>query len=175
MTHYCILQPSHYLKYIPILKITVELYQPNTHFIKLYIKVYVSYRYNSLNDDMLFAFRQIIAIIKLLNVVYNLQYTDFQINIATSYYKLRNYLYFADLNLVTGDDIQVRAHKIELSPPASEGRGVLAGCVLCFHTVLCLFVSEDLCMSQNFLLILLNCLFLLLLLNYFFLLYLFYC
>ena len=94
-------------------------------------------------------------------MVYNLQYTDFYINIATSYYKLRNYLYFADLNLVTGDDIQVRAHKIELSPPASEGRGVLAGCVLCFHTVLCLFVSEDLCMSQNFLLILFNCLFLL--------------
>ena len=33
--------------------------------------------------DMLFSSRQIIAITKLLNMVYNLQYTDFQINIAT--------------------------------------------------------------------------------------------
>ena len=86
-------------------------------------------------------------------MVYNLQYTDFQINIATFYYELRNYLNFADLTLVTGNDIQIRAHKIELSPPAPEGRVAPAGCVLYFYTVLYLFVYEDLCMSQNFLLL----------------------
>ena len=49
--------------------------------------------------DMLFSSRQIIAITKLLNMVYNLQYTDFQINIATSYYELRIYLNFADIQI----------------------------------------------------------------------------
>ena len=49
---------------------------------------------------MLFPSRQIIAIIKLLNMVYNLQYTDFQINIATSYYELRIYLNFADIQMI---------------------------------------------------------------------------
>ena len=70
---------------------------------------------------MLFPSRQIIAIIKLLNMVYNLQYTDFQINIATSYYELRNYLNFADLTPITDDDIQIRAHKIKLSYPCLKG------------------------------------------------------
>ena len=50
--------------------------------------------------------------IKLFCMVYNLEYTDFKINIAKSFHKLRNDKYFADITFVTEDDIQVRAPKI---------------------------------------------------------------
>lgn len=76
---------------------------------------------------MLSPSRQITAKMKLLNMVYNLQYTDFQINIATSYYELRNYLNLADLTLVTGHDIQFREHKIELSYPGPKGAELWLG------------------------------------------------
>ena len=48
-------------------------------------------------------------------MVYNLEYTDFQINIAKLFHELMNDKYLADVTLVTEDDIQVRAHKIILS------------------------------------------------------------
>ena len=57
----------------------------------------------------------LLAIIKLFSVVYNLEYTDFQINISKLFHELMNDKYLADVTLVTEDDIQVRAHKIILS------------------------------------------------------------
>ena len=57
----------------------------------------------------------LLAIIKLFSVVYNLEYTDFQINISKLFQELMNDKYLADVTLVTEDDIQVRAHKIILS------------------------------------------------------------
>ena len=56
----------------------------------------------------------LIAIIKLFSIVYNLEYTDFQINIAKLFHELMNDTYFADVTLVTEDDIQVKAQKIIL-------------------------------------------------------------
>ena len=52
---------------------------------------------------------------KLFSMVYNLEYTDFQINIPKLFHELMNDKYLADVTLVTEDDIQVRAHKIILS------------------------------------------------------------
>ena len=57
----------------------------------------------------------LLAIIKLFSVVYNLEYTDFQINISKLFQELMNDKYLADVTLVTEDDIQVRAHKIILN------------------------------------------------------------
>ena len=57
----------------------------------------------------------LLAIIKLFSVVYNLEYTDFQINISKLFHELMNDKYLADVTLVTEDDIQVRAHKIILN------------------------------------------------------------
>ena len=56
----------------------------------------------------------LLAIIKLFSIVYNLEYTDFQINIAKLFHELMNDTYFADVTLVTEDDIQVKAQKIIL-------------------------------------------------------------
>ena len=47
----------------------------------------------------------LIAIIKLFSMVYNLEYTDFQINIAKLFHELMNDKYPADVTLVTEDDI----------------------------------------------------------------------
>ena len=57
----------------------------------------------------------LIAIIKLFSMVYNLEYTDFQINIAKLFHELMNDKYLADVTLVTEDDIHVRAQKIIFS------------------------------------------------------------
>ena len=57
----------------------------------------------------------LLAIIKLFSVIYNLEYTDFQINISKLFHELMNDKYLADVTLVTEDDIQVRAHKIILN------------------------------------------------------------
>ena len=57
----------------------------------------------------------LLAIIKLFSVVYNLEYTNFQINISKLFQELMNDKYLADVTLVTEDDIQVRAHKIILN------------------------------------------------------------
>ena len=48
-------------------------------------------------------------------MVYNLEYTDFEINITILFHKLMNDKYLADVNLVKEDDIHLRAHKIILS------------------------------------------------------------
>ena len=47
-------------------------------------------------------------------MVYNLKYTDFEINIAVSFPELMNDKYLADVTLVTEDDIHITAHKIIL-------------------------------------------------------------
>ena len=57
----------------------------------------------------------LIPINKLLSMVYNLEYTDFEINIAILFHELMNDKYLADVTLVTEDDIHIRAHKIILS------------------------------------------------------------
>ena len=41
-------------------------------------------------------------------MVYNLEYTDFEINIAILFHELMNNKYLADVTLVTKDDIEVR-------------------------------------------------------------------
>ena len=56
----------------------------------------------------------LIPIIKLFIMVYNLEHTDFEINIVKLFLELMNVKYFADVTLVT-DDIHIRAHKIILS------------------------------------------------------------
>ena len=58
--------------------------------------------------------RQFIDIIKLFSMVYNLEYTDFQINIAKLFHELMNDKYLADVTLVIEDDIHITAHKIIL-------------------------------------------------------------
>ena len=58
------------------------------------------------------ALRQFIAIIKSFNMFYNLEYTDFYINIIKSFHELRNDKHTTDVTLVTEDDIQVKAQKI---------------------------------------------------------------
>ena len=57
----------------------------------------------------------LIPIIKLFSIVYNLEYTDFDINIAILFHELMNDKYLADVTLVKEDDIHLRAHKIILS------------------------------------------------------------
>ena len=47
-------------------------------------------------------------------MVYNLEYTDFEINIAISFHEVMNDKYLADVTLVKEDDIHIRAHKIIL-------------------------------------------------------------
>ena len=46
---------------------------------------------------------------------YNLEYTDFEINIVILFYELMNDRYLADVTLATEDDMNIRAHKIILS------------------------------------------------------------
>ena len=48
-------------------------------------------------------------------MVYNLEYTNFVINIAIIFHELMNDKYLADITLVKEDDIHLRAHKITLS------------------------------------------------------------
>ena len=48
-------------------------------------------------------------------MVYNLEYSDFDINIAKLFHEQMNYKYLADVTLVKEDDIHLRAHKIILS------------------------------------------------------------
>ena len=57
----------------------------------------------------------LIPIIKLFSMLYNLEYTDFEINIAILFYEVMNYKYLADVTLVKEDDIHLTAHKIILS------------------------------------------------------------
>ena len=57
----------------------------------------------------------VIAIIKLINIVYNLEYIDFEINIVILFHELMNDKYLADVTLVPEDDMHIRAHKIILS------------------------------------------------------------
>ena len=47
-------------------------------------------------------------------MVYNLEYTNFEINIAIIFYELMNDKYLADVTLVIEDDIHITAHKIIL-------------------------------------------------------------
>ena len=53
--------------------------------------------------------------IKLLSMVYNLEYTDFEINIAILFQELMNDKYHADVTIVTEYDIHIRAQKVILS------------------------------------------------------------
>ena len=53
--------------------------------------------------------------IKLFSLVYNLEYTDFDINIAIIFNELMNNKYLADVTLVKEDYIHLTAHKIILS------------------------------------------------------------
>ena len=57
----------------------------------------------------------LIPIIKLFIMVYNLEHTDFEINIVKLFLELMNVKYLADVTLVKEDDIHIRAHKIILS------------------------------------------------------------
>ena len=57
----------------------------------------------------IYAFEQVITLIELFNMVYNLEYTNFVINIAKSFHKLWNGKHLKYITLVTEDDIQVRA------------------------------------------------------------------
>ena len=52
---------------------------------------------------------------KLFSILYNLKYTDFQINIAKLFHEIMNKKYLADVSLITDNDIHLRAHKITLS------------------------------------------------------------
>ena len=52
----------------------------------------------------------LIPIIKLFSMVYNLQYTDLEINIVI-FHVLMNDKYLADVTLVTEDDIEARTYK----------------------------------------------------------------
>ena len=56
-----------------------------------------------------------IPIIKLFSMFYNLEYTDFEINIVILFHELMNDKYLADVTLATEDDMHIRAHKIILS------------------------------------------------------------
>ena len=57
----------------------------------------------------------LIPIIKLFSMVYNLEYTDFEINIVILFHELMNDKYLADVTIVKEDDIHLIAHKIILS------------------------------------------------------------
>ena len=57
----------------------------------------------------------LIVKIKLFSMIYNLEYADFEINIALLFHELINDEYFADVTLVKEDDIHLTAHKIILS------------------------------------------------------------
>ena len=48
-------------------------------------------------------------------MVYNLEYTNFEINIAIIFHDLMNDKYLADDTIVKEDDIHLIAHKIILS------------------------------------------------------------
>ena len=48
-------------------------------------------------------------------MVYNLEYTDFEINIVILFHERMNDKYLADVTLAKEDDMHVRAHKIILS------------------------------------------------------------
>ena len=48
-------------------------------------------------------------------MVYNLEYTNFEINIAIIFHDLMNDKYLADVIIVKEDDIHLIAHKIILS------------------------------------------------------------
>ena len=54
----------------------------------------------------------LIPIIKLFSMVYNLEYTDFEINIAILFHELMNDKYLADVTLVIEDDTHIRAQNI---------------------------------------------------------------
>ena len=45
-------------------------------------------------------------------MVYNLEYTDFEINIAILFHELMNYKYLADVTLVKEDDTHLTANKM---------------------------------------------------------------
>ena len=55
----------------------------------------------------------LIPIIKLFSIVYNLEYTYFEINIAIIFHELMNKKYLADVTLVNKDDLYLTAHKIQ--------------------------------------------------------------
>ena len=57
----------------------------------------------------------LIPIIKLFSMFYNLEYRDFEINIVILFHELMNDKYLADVTLTIEDDMHVRAHKIILS------------------------------------------------------------
>ena len=57
----------------------------------------------------------LIPIIKLFSMVYNLEYTDFEINIAILFHELMNHKYLADFTSVIEYNIYIRANKIILS------------------------------------------------------------
>ena len=57
----------------------------------------------------------LILIIKLFSMVYNLEYTNFEINITIIFHELMNDKYLADVTIVKEDDIHLTAHKIILS------------------------------------------------------------
>ena len=48
-------------------------------------------------------------------MVYNLEYTNFEINIAIIFHDLMNDKYLADVTIVKEDDIHLIAHKMILS------------------------------------------------------------
>ena len=48
-------------------------------------------------------------------MVYNLEYTNFEINIAIIFHDLMNDKYLAEVTIVKEDDIHLIAHKIILS------------------------------------------------------------
>ena len=48
-------------------------------------------------------------------MVYNLEYTNFEINIAIIFHELMNDKYLADVTIVKEDYIHLTAHKIILS------------------------------------------------------------
>ena len=48
-------------------------------------------------------------------MVYNLEYTNFEINIAIIFHELMNDKYLADVTIVKEDDIHLMANKIILS------------------------------------------------------------
>ena len=48
-------------------------------------------------------------------MVYNLEYTNFEINIAIIFHDLMNDKYLADVTIVKEDNIHLIAHKIILS------------------------------------------------------------
>ena len=55
--------------------------------------------------------KNLIAIIKLFSMVSNLEYTDFEINIAILFQELMNDKYHADVTIVLEYGVHIRAYK----------------------------------------------------------------